>query len=339
MTPHLTLILASFLGTACLHGVHAVDASITGRLHPNFAGTFFGIAANGSLYFWGDPLQYRYAGEGKPILAPQLLLDEGPWKQVGGGTEAACALHQNGSAYCWGEAIWGELGNGVLEQETTTPVAVSGGLKFDKLSVGVWFACGITTDRRLFCWGDGDFGQLGDGQKQPSAVPVEVAGGATDWVDVSAGASHVCALKSDATLHCWGENAGHEVSPSNTAEVVTPTQVPGEWATVSAGSGNTIAVAVNGTAYGWGLKEIVTYDYADGGYFADNETMCYDPVEKEFCPVNNLDGYSKLQVSEGMQRSRATARTPSQHQRGPKHEHHCLPLLFALQAKHLAIRR
>jgi alpha-tubulin suppressor-like RCC1 family protein len=55
-------------------------------------------------------------------------------------------------------------------------VAVSGGLTFTALSSGSNFTCGITSTPLLYCWGNNQFGQLGNGSFSNSDVPVKVLG-------------------------------------------------------------------------------------------------------------------------------------------------------------------
>jgi alpha-tubulin suppressor-like RCC1 family protein len=54
-------------------------------------------------------------------------------------------------------------------------VAVAGGLQFAYLKAGEFSACGVTPAGVAYCWGDNEYGQLGDGTTASSAVPVKVA--------------------------------------------------------------------------------------------------------------------------------------------------------------------
>jgi alpha-tubulin suppressor-like RCC1 family protein len=85
---------------------------------------------------------------------------------VSTGTDHACALNPGGSAYCWGNGNWGQIGNGATGN-FNRPQAVSGGLTFRKIAAGYLHTCGITTDNHIFCWGNNAFGQLGVGYVPP----------------------------------------------------------------------------------------------------------------------------------------------------------------------------
>ena len=60
-------------------------------------------------------------------------------------------------------------------------------------------------------------------------------------VEVSAGGSHTCAVRTDGVVVCWGENFYGQATP-----------VPGEYRSVSAGAGFTCAVRTDGGVACWG---------------------------------------------------------------------------------------
>src|SRR5262249_1960121 len=58
----------------------------------------------------------------------------------------------------------------------------------------------------------------------------------TDYVEVAAEADHACAVRSDHTLWCWGQNNRGQLGLGVGPERLTPTQVPGAWVYVSVGA-------------------------------------------------------------------------------------------------------
>ena len=81
------------------------------------------------------------------------------------------------------------------------------------VSAGFYHTCAVKTDHTLWCWGDNSGSRLGDGSTAASPVPVrvQVSGQATDWAAVSASDAHTCAVKTDHTLWCWGDNRDGEL--------------------------------------------------------------------------------------------------------------------------------
>ena len=63
-----------------------------------------------------------------------------------------------------------------LGAERDAPVAVSGGVTFAQIAVEAGHTCGITASEAVYCWGRNSYGELGDGTKTNSPVPVRGKG-------------------------------------------------------------------------------------------------------------------------------------------------------------------
>ena len=114
----------------------------------------------------------------------------------------------------------------------------------------------------LKCWGQNDFGQLGDGTTTQRALPQDVLIGSSDAI--AAGQSHTCAITTAGGVKCWGAKGAGQVGPSSTdlciggvTDVcnVTPTDVPGlSGGVVALGAGqeHTCAITSSGGVKCWG---------------------------------------------------------------------------------------
>jgi uncharacterized protein YjdB len=121
-----------------------------------------------------------------------------------------CGVSLDGQGLCWGENLFGQLGNGTQSAFIATPASVLGGLTFSRISTGMGHACGVTGDGTAFCWGINSSGQLGNGTLgglSGSGVPNVVTGGLM-WSSVSAGNILTCGLSTAGTAYCWGGRAG-----------------------------------------------------------------------------------------------------------------------------------
>ena len=87
--------------------------------------------------------------------------------------------------------------------------------------------CGVTTDDRVYCWGDNDSGQLGDGTKTTRLTPTAVAGGRR-FRQVRTSAVHTCAITPGDVAFCWGANFVGQLGTGNNTESLVPVRVSGE---------------------------------------------------------------------------------------------------------------
>jgi len=147
--------------------------------------TACGVTAAGPTWCWGENGTGQFGNGG-------VVSDTVP-QQVGGGQFFAqlsvggersgatavgtvCGLTLTGQAYCWGDNTDGVLGNG-QSGFSTTPQPVQGSRTFSSITVAggvAAHACALQLDGSAWCWGNNDFGQLGDGTTIARSAPVPV---------------------------------------------------------------------------------------------------------------------------------------------------------------------
>jgi alpha-tubulin suppressor-like RCC1 family protein len=148
---------------------------------------------------------------------------------VTAGSWHTCVVTRGGGAKCWGNNVYGQLGDPMTGELLTAPMDVSG-LTSGVVGVtaGWWHTCALTSGGGVKCWGDNDWSQLGDGTTTDRPTPVDVVGLASGVVAVTAGWLHTCALTSGGGVRCWGYNAYGQLGDGTTSNgSSTPVDVVG----------------------------------------------------------------------------------------------------------------
>ena len=91
------------------------------------------------------------------------------------GCDHVCATESDGSVWCWGNNVSGELGNGTTATTPTPPTKVTGISNAVGVTAGCGHTCAWLKDGTASCWGLNDHGQLGNGSVN-SATPIAVKG-------------------------------------------------------------------------------------------------------------------------------------------------------------------
>ena len=173
---------------------------------------------------------------------------------ISGGEAHFCALDASGAAWCWGRNDAGQLGVGASGgPDRPTPTAVSGGLKFTRISAAVNHTCALTSAGAAYCWGSNSEGQLGDGTTVDKSTPTAVNGG-LKFASIASGERYTCAVTKAGTAYCWGDNWYGQIGDGTTSMRLVPTAVSGglTFTSIDAGPGYTCGLIASGAAYCWG---------------------------------------------------------------------------------------
>jgi alpha-tubulin suppressor-like RCC1 family protein len=98
---------------------------------------------------------------------------------ISAGNYHTCALLSSGAVKCWGHNTqYGQIGDGTLGTNRTSPVAVSGlSSGVTAISNGDFHTCAILSSGAVKCWGLNGQGQIGDGTSGTNRTsPVSVLG-------------------------------------------------------------------------------------------------------------------------------------------------------------------
>lgn len=164
-----------------------------------------------------------------------------------------CGIATDQSIYCWGT-------NAIVDTNSVSPVInnavptrLPSSLIFSKVAPGNTHNCGLTTDQKVYCWGDDSQGQLGDQKTKERFTPALVSGSFV-FSDLTSGYSHSCALTPTGGAFCWGANTSGQLGNGTTNGFSSPTavQTPVSFQRISAGASFTCGLTTTGAVMCWG---------------------------------------------------------------------------------------
>jgi alpha-tubulin suppressor-like RCC1 family protein len=225
------------------------------------------VLAGGEVRCWGanDKGQLGNGGQDRQSEPVAVRALPGPAAEVAAGSGHTCTLTRAGSVWCWGANDKGQLGDGTTI-DRLNPVEVAG-LEAGVVSLAAHASqtCVLIADAtditrpggEVRCWGDNEHGELGDGRRDPSPVPVKVEGLDQPVVAISVGTSHACAAMAGGGARCWGENSRGQLGDGTAATRRRAVAVSGPRETfkvIAAGGEHTCALTEGGAVRCWGLN-------------------------------------------------------------------------------------
>lgn len=208
------------------------------------------IGADQKGYCWGlnNKGQLGNTAPGnlaRPISLASKLID------ISVGETYACAITIEGKLYCWGEFV-----NFSSTLSSTIPVQIGSSTSFKTVSVGDSAVCAVSSDVYCFgplvtsqdlvkidrstaatgvavgnnfacflisksvrCFGDNSQGQLGQSNTTVTSEVRDVSG-ISDASSIVAGAKHACALTTNGTVYCWGDNSANQIVTGGVDQLV-----------------------------------------------------------------------------------------------------------------------
>lgn len=229
------------------------------------------LDSDGYVYCWGDnsrgelgnnstatssvPVAVNTSGalNGKTVLAISV------------GYYHTCAVASDNKAYCWGYDTYGQLGDNSTT-DSSVPVAVDtsgvlSGKTITAIEANSLNTCALADN--VYCWGNNNYGQLGNNSTSNSLIPVAVyTSGVLNGKTVetiSGMGAHVCALTSDNGTYCWGFNTYGQLGNNSTTHSSIPVAIDtsgvlnGKTITaISMGGNHSCSIASDHNIYCWG---------------------------------------------------------------------------------------
>ena len=215
------------------------------------------------------------------------------------GVDYTCAITASGSAKCWGYNGQGQLGDGTfISSEVPVDVTrLSSGVA--AISAGASHACALSTSGGVKCWGINTYGQLGNGSRISTVVPVRVKGLFSGIASVSAAGDFTCALTISGGVKCWGANTygqlGGNTGTAYFSDVpVDVPDLPNTIVEITATGENPCALAANGDVHCWGENGLgpgYTFSFGAEAILGNGGTNCIvDTMGRVYCWGSNGSG-------------------------------------------------
>jgi hypothetical protein len=160
-----------------------------------------GVLNDGSIACWS-----QYGGGHTPSLRT-FFSETNPAKDVATGRYSACGLMENGSLTCWGTGFLGTGGAGQSADPGIIWPNLGSGRTAVHVELGRKHNCALLDNDAVKCWGDDQYGQMGNGGGQTNkntptsvsftsgVIPTNIIGG--QW--------HTCIATQTNEMYCWGD--------------------------------------------------------------------------------------------------------------------------------------
>ena len=208
------------------------------------------LTSAGIMYAWGRN-NYNALGDNTTTNRSSPVTVVGGitnWSQIQTGRGGSMGLTSTGIIYTWGSNILGMLGDGT-DIDRSSPVTIVGGItNWNKITmrVGARHRAAITSSGVLYTWGINSQGAIGDGTTTHRSSPVTVAGGITNWSQVSAGRYRTIGVTSSGIAYAWGDNSNGILGDGTTTNRSSPVSVVGgitAWTQVDSGERHNLAIS------------------------------------------------------------------------------------------------
>lgn len=159
----------------------------------------------------------------------------------------------------WGDNDMGQLGTGHLNYSSGSLVASKSRVKLTNLDVtavyaGLRHSFALTSNGKVYAWGNNEYGQLGLGSRGGRHVSPKQIKGLPKIVMVATKQDHTLALDEDGHVWSWGLNMSGQLGDGTNTDRSKPYKVPNldKVAFVATGYRSSTVIKDDGSVWQWG---------------------------------------------------------------------------------------
>lgn len=188
------------------------------------------------------------------------------------GQQFSTALTSTGRVFTWGDNRTGQLGDQTFTSRTvptdiTRQFTLTGEDTITELAMGSSHAGALSQDGRVFMWGSGDNGRLGDGVlvDRNVSAPIDITSQFTlstgeRILTLVLGGAHTGAITTEGRLFLWGWNDDGQLGDGSTIQRHTPVDISNAltleanetFLTLSLGAQHSALLSSQGRLWVWG---------------------------------------------------------------------------------------
>ena len=235
-------------------------------------------ATDDGYYCWGRNESFQLQTERPGHTSDPLALEEWSPDELVLGGAYGCGIEfvddSAGPVRCWGNNAQSRLGIDDPAHAVLQPTEIDVDRHFMALDASNTFACAVSDEQEIYCWGANDAGQVGaePGPEIPSPHQLESE---ALFEKVATGLDHSCGLTEQGEVQCWGGNelgqlGNGEQSPN---EEVGAVHFDYEFDDLGAGNFITCGLTQDGEIVCWG--HAFNFTGVPGAVF-DDEAIVFD---------------------------------------------------------------
>lgn len=193
------------------------------------------LTKTGALVSWGAA-EYGQLGHGEtkncadtfPFPRRIKELSSIRFIQVSCGANHTVALSSTGKIFAFGQGTCGALGLGSRRnRHTPTPINSLQAAALVQMAAGENHSCALGMDGKVYTWGKGRYGQLGNGRFGYSLSPVHVSKLREPVKMIASGSDQIFAITWNGVLFSWGRGSWGQTALGTTDNVASPRKVIG----------------------------------------------------------------------------------------------------------------
>lgn len=191
------------------------------------------LSGAGGVKCWGGNSdgQLGYGDTANRSAHPKDIVNLGRAQraiQIATGSTHTCALINRDELKCWGANTGGQLGYDPRDISRLTAPPLSSIYQdanqgISNIAAGSQHVCVLIDGGQIKCWGGGNSGQLGYGEREDiHSIPADTVGNLTEASQIALGGEHTCVLFEINSIRCWGGGNRGQLGYGGTNALLTP---------------------------------------------------------------------------------------------------------------------